>query len=240
MLFVRELHCFRQAAFTFPLVQIYAASLQEAAQRYKKTSKGADSRLASETAKLPVYCVKGLAKGLYLVSSTRVACTGYPLVASSPKHAKAFQADLAMRGIIFNTNASATDLRVDCTAGCSTNRQGLWQGCDVRFASVAKRNLKVARLANSNRQARRRWAGSVRPKQTWGHQISGVTQTEVLKLRRASGKATNISKPGACLTLAIALGYGPRGGPHASILKELFSFFSAFTAAHLSRREGFT
>ncbi len=72
---------------------------------------------------------------------------------------------------------------------------------------------------------RRLWAGSVRPKQTWGHQFSGVTQAEVLKLRRARGKATNISKPGACLTFAIALGFGPRGGPHASIIKELFTCF---------------
>ncbi len=55
-----ESHCFRQSAFTFPLLQIDAASLHEAAQRYKKTSKAADPRLASEKAKLPAYCVKGL------------------------------------------------------------------------------------------------------------------------------------------------------------------------------------
>ncbi len=76
-----------------------------------------------------------------------------------------------MHGIMFETNASARGLRDDCTAGCSTNRQGLWQGCDVRFASVAKRKLKVARLARLS-------AGPGRPNHICGHQIDGVTQTE--------------------------------------------------------------
>ena len=65
------------------------------------------------------------------------------------------------RCLVANTGLCRVCWEGSDTGSPNTNRQGHLRECEGRFARVAKRHLKVARLATFNHQARRLWVGSL-------------------------------------------------------------------------------
>ena len=88
--------------------------------------------------------------------------------------------------------------------------------------------LKVSllgKLGNCKMMKRARilFSGSQYSANTWGHQVSHLTNAQIDSLEKRAAMATGIHEAGRCRSLALVVGYGPRGHPIARILKELFT-----------------
>ena len=121
-------------------------------------------------------------------------------------------------------STSARDVGADFAAGRPHKfaRRSILKS---RLSKGKVRVSKVSSIAKVNRSARRLFVSSVYTQKTFGHPISGLFRTEVLKLRREAANCSGIFQPGRCLTVSLAVAYGPRGDPHAKLLKDLFSMF---------------
>ena len=130
---------------------------------------------------------------------------------------------------------SARDVGADFAAGRahSFGRRSILK---KRLSAGKVRVKKVIGLAKVNRSARRLFVASVFTQKTFAHQISGLFMSEVLNLRRQAANYSGIFQAGRCLTVSLAVAYGPRGDPHARILKELFALYFKTVDWWLSNR----
>ncbi len=123
--------------------------------------------------------------------------------------------------IYYKPTHSARDVGVSYTAGVRHRDAG--KLIRTRFTKTSKRNAKVGRLAKLSRRARVLFSGSQYSANTWGHQVTHLTQSQIDSLEKRGANATGITEAGRCRTMALIVGYGPRGHPIPRIIKELFT-----------------
>ena len=78
----------------------------------------------------------------------------------------------------------------------------------------------VSKIAKSNKRARKLYTGSAFTMATWGHQGSGIPNSELLGLERDAISGTGISSAGRCRTIGLLVAYGLLGTPRATIVRE--------------------
>ena len=113
------------------------------------------------------------------------------------------------------------DLGVSYTAGtCKPNQLLLERlhGKEVRIS-------KIGRIARMHRKGRNLYKGSGFAATTWGHQVCGLSSTDLELVERHAAKSTGIQPAGRCRYTANCLAYGQYGHPKARIIRETFSTF---------------
>ena len=122
--------------------------------------------------------------------------------------------------IFYQPVRSARDLGITYTAGVLHPHAGAL--VRSRFTKTAKRSAKIGRLAKLSKRARILFSGSQYAANSWGHQASHLSQSQIDSLEIRGASASGF-EAGRCRTFALIVSYGPRGHPVARILKELFS-----------------
>ena len=138
------------------------------------------------------------------------------IVTSNPKLSKLLQKELLSYGLTYRIEPHARDLGVTHAAGVRKPSQLLAR----RFKNVRNRILKIKQLSKIDRRARNLYAGSAFSASTWGHQASGFTEDQVVKLERQALACSGIRPEGRCRMAALLVTYGLNGAPHARIIRE--------------------
>ncbi len=89
-----------------------------------------------------------------------------------------------------------------------------------RFTKGKNRITSISKLARVSRQARKLFSGSAFASATWGHQASGISDSNLIALERDALACTGIIPQGRCRTVALAISYGILGTPKARIIRE--------------------
>ena len=79
-----------------------------------------------------------------------------------------------------------------------------------------------------HRKGRDLYKGSGFSASTWGHQVCGLSKTNMELVERHGAKSSGITPAGRCRHTANCVAFGPYGHPKARIISEMFgTFFSA-------------
>ena len=125
------------------------------------------------------------------------------IVASCPKLAARLQAELLSKGVKYNIASHTRDLGISYTAGRSKPNQFF----SSRFRDKKGRMLKIGRLARICRKARKLFSGSGFSSSTFGHQVCGLTQTEMVFLEQHGARSSGITLAGRCRYTANCMAY---------------------------------
>ena len=117
------------------------------------------------------------------------------IVANCPELAKRLQKELLkLHGVSYKIKKHTRDLGVSYTAGtCKPNQLLLERlhGKEVRIS-------KIGRIARMHRKGRNLYKGSGFAATTWGHQVCGLSSTDLELVERHAAKSTGIQPAGRC------------------------------------------
>ena len=133
-------------------------------------------------------------------------------VASLPSVSKVTLRTLALRGVVFENHDNHRDLGLQFSAG-RARAPALFK---TRLATGTIRNTRIAKLALSNRKARKLFVSGTLPQSLWGQAVVGICSTDALRLGRLAASATGVNQTQRCLTSC----YGSRGDPYMIAVKD--------------------
>jgi hypothetical protein len=163
------------------------------------------------------------ALGCTISTKTKVVCSTASLTDSVVQQ-------LALRGLVLQGSEHARDLGVDTTQGKRYRR------IPVLLARCAKARQKasvVKHLLKKCKQMRKIALTGVRPV-IWGHQASGVSPTQLKKIRAMVIDSLGCRKPGGCATTALALNGYAKHDPLSTIRTDVVqAYIRAYTTSPL-------
>ena len=128
---------------------------------------------------------------------------------------------LKLHGIKYKIKKSTRDLGISHTAGTCKPNQLLLE----RLHGKEMRISKIGRISRMHRNGRNLYKGSGFSATTWGHQVCGLSSSDMELVERHAAKSTGIQPAGRCRYTANCLAYGEYGHPKARIIRETFTTF---------------
>ena len=150
-----------------------------------QTARGYESGVLCELGLAGVCMAKELQKAGCVISAKSV------LVASNARLGNRLLKVFAKNGIVMNKEKAPRDLGVANTVG---KRRAAWL-TRQRFSKACARNKRVQHLVRRNTRATKLYRTGAYPAATYGHQVAGLTMTQIRKLRTLAVQASGYAKP---------------------------------------------
>jgi len=162
---------------------------------------------------------------------TSIGCNISPksmIVASTLKLTKRLVKVFRANNLSLGYDTNVRDVGISNTAG-KVRSAGL---ISWRISKAKVRNIKVSQLARKSRNAAKLFRTGVYPQATYGHQVTGLSPTQVRSLRTEAARATGRMKPGRCTTTLIQFIHGDHWNPAIRIRQEVLTAYINFWQEH--------
>jgi len=92
--------------------------------------------------------------------------------------------------------------------------------------------VKVSQIARKTKNAAKLFRTGVYPQATYGHQVTGLSPSQIRSLRTEAARSTGRMKPGRCTTTLIQFIHGGRWDPAVRVRQEVLIVYINFWQEH--------